>query len=133
MSKAKGSRREREVRDFLLQRGFKVCKAGASLGEWDLIAVNGHVFLLVQVKSNRFCYPAEREALEAFEAPFNARKLQAQAADRKGVAFRVFQEGSWLNVAAFTREGPRISDSKPLSLAWFKPRAGSKLREELAL
>jgi hypothetical protein len=118
-AKAKGSRREREVRDFLLQRGFKVCKAGASLGEWDLIAVNGHVFLLVQVKSNRFCYPEERATLEAFEAPiFNTHKLQAQVADRKGIAFRVYKEGSWQNVTGLRAEG--ISTGPAV---WFKPPA----------
>jgi len=126
-AKSKGSWRERQVRDFLLQKGFKVCKAGGSLGEWDLIAVNGHVFLLVQVKSNRFCYPAEREALEVFEAPiYNTHKLQAQVKDRKGITLRVFQHGSWLNVFTLDGQGIAVGEGQTV---WFKAPA----RKELAL
>lgn len=126
-AKSKGSWRERQVRDFLLQKGYKVCKAGGSLGKWDLIAVNNHVFLLVQVKSNRFCYPEERAGLECFEAPiYNTHKLQAQVRDRKGITLRVFQGGSWLNVMSLTGQGIAVGEGQTV---WFK----APVREKLAL
>jgi hypothetical protein len=70
-SKAKGSRRERQSRDFYLRRGWLVCKAGGSLGAFDLVCVYtkgahdvdpGGMVHLVQVKSNR--PPSAKETAE---------------------------------------------------------------------
>lgn len=67
--KAKGSRNERRMRDWLEARGYSVTKAGGSLGCWDLIG-HGKVdrvwperLILVQVKSTRGCSPAERQQM----------------------------------------------------------------------
>ena len=38
-AKAKGSRRERQVRDIYISRGFDVVKAAGSLGMFDLVAI----------------------------------------------------------------------------------------------
>ena len=51
--KAKGSRRERQTRDYFLKRGYDVIKAGASLGKYDLVAMNEDRLLLIQCKSNK--------------------------------------------------------------------------------
>ena len=58
-AKAKGSRREREVRDLLKVAGYDVVKGGGSLGVFDLVCVlkksepNLEEVILIQVKSNR--------------------------------------------------------------------------------
>lgn len=50
--KAKGSRREREALRILEKQGYNVTKSGASLGLFDLIAINKEHIRLIQVKSN---------------------------------------------------------------------------------
>lgn len=61
-AKAKGSRRERAVRDIYLKRGYDVVKAAGSLGMFDLVTVfkynnfaltSDQATALIQVKSNR--------------------------------------------------------------------------------
>lgn len=62
-AKAKGSRREREVRDIFLAKGYDVIKGGGSLGAFDLVCVSktnqfqAGAFvpnvIFIQVKSNR--------------------------------------------------------------------------------
>ena len=74
-TKAKGNRAERKCRDWLATYGYKSTKAGASLGTWDLIAVNNKAVLLCQVKSNRWPRTAEMKAMEEFDAPWGAIKL----------------------------------------------------------
>ena len=56
--------------------GFSVCRAGASLGVWDLIAVNRHQVRLIQVKcgARPYCSPVEREAMQMFQAPATVSK-----------------------------------------------------------
>lgn len=76
MSKAKGSRRERQARDLLKEQGYAVVRAGGSLGMFDLVATptgpdclrdTTGQFLVryVQVKSNAWPPPAERRRMEA--------------------------------------------------------------------
>ena len=70
-SKAKGSLRERQVRDLLIADGWSVTKAGGSLGVFDLVACRRDpapdcylpVVRLIQVKSNRWPRSAEMAAL----------------------------------------------------------------------
>lgn len=59
-AKAKGSRREREVRDIYISRNFDVVKAAGSLGMFDLVAIaktemglytHEDNIVLIQVKS----------------------------------------------------------------------------------
>jgi Holliday junction resolvase len=52
-AKAAGTRREHQVRDLLIEEGWIVLRAPASLGAADLIALKaGSPPLLVQVKAN---------------------------------------------------------------------------------
>ena len=51
-TKGKGSRREREVKKILETEGYNCTKAGASLGIFDIIAINTEHIRLIQVKSN---------------------------------------------------------------------------------
>lgn len=71
MSKAKGTRIEHKVKRRLEAAGYSVCRAGASLGAWDLIAIAASGVRLIQVKGGAkpYCCPAERETLELFPAP----------------------------------------------------------------
>lgn len=68
-TKAKGSRRERQARDTLIEQGYHVTKAGASLGMFDLIAISRGEWPLVravQVKSNRWPRKPELDAIDDF-------------------------------------------------------------------
>ena len=69
--KAKGSLRERQVRDIMIQAGYHVIKTGGSLGAFDLLCIQPipssdptKDVKAIQVKSNR-CSKKERQALEA--------------------------------------------------------------------
>ena len=73
-AKAKGSRRERQARDILRAAGYFVIKAGASLGEWDLVAFNSQGLRLIHVKSNRWPGSVEMEQMREFKAPDYATK-----------------------------------------------------------
>jgi hypothetical protein len=50
-SKRKGYRAERKVRLLFEKNGWKVVRAGASLGEADLICIKNKKCILLQVKS----------------------------------------------------------------------------------
>lgn len=67
-TKAKGARNERKIRDILLSYNWYVTKAGASLGLWDLVAINPTIgdVMLIQVKTNRPPPAREMTALKAF-------------------------------------------------------------------
>ncbi|HYF56606.1 MAG TPA: hypothetical protein VEA41_20300 [Salinarimonas sp.] len=54
--------------------GYSCTRAAASLGLFDIIALNARQIRLIQVKTNRNAPPAEREAMELFDAPPNATK-----------------------------------------------------------
>ena len=78
--KAKGSRRERHVRDVLLDTGWAVTRAAGSMGLWDLVAIRRNVapdeylpfVRLVQVKSNRWPKRPEMDALWADASAYPA-------------------------------------------------------------
>ena len=84
MSKAKGSRREREVRNFCYDTGaLAVLKAGASLGIFDLLALfRGHAWA-IQVKSNRWPRRREMHDLEHFRIGSYLQKWICRIDDRK--------------------------------------------------
>ncbi|MBZ5574868.1 MAG: hypothetical protein LAO09_23690 [Acidobacteriia bacterium] len=62
-AKAKGTRNEHRSKALLEASGYAVCRAAASLGVWDLVAVGSTDFIVVQVKSNRPPSRAERETI----------------------------------------------------------------------
>lgn len=62
-NREKGDRRERELIRGLRAQGFYAARARGSLGAFDFIAENRDLLLHVQVKSNEFPSPAEREEL----------------------------------------------------------------------
>lgn len=73
--KAKGAKRELKSKKLLESAGYEVTKSGGSLGAFDLIGISSTDFVLVQVKSNRWPSPAERETIKDFPCPPNCRKL----------------------------------------------------------
>jgi hypothetical protein len=70
ITKTKGYRVERKVRLEFEKRGWTVVRAGASLGEADLICLKGGKCLLLQVKSTKkkafYYYGFNRPKLEGF-------------------------------------------------------------------
>ena len=72
-ARSKGSRNERKAKREMEQDGYYVTKAGASLGEWDLVCFNMEHLRLIQVKSN-YCRLEEKRRLEEFQAPDFATK-----------------------------------------------------------
>ena len=74
MSKAKGARTERKAKKILESAGYFVIKAGASLGEWDLVAIGKKQCRLIQVKTNRRPGRVEMEQMREFKSPNYATK-----------------------------------------------------------
>ena len=70
-NKAKGTRAEHRCMKQLEELGYSTCRAAASLGEWDVIAVGEDDVRLVQVKCNRRPGSEEMTRLRAFRAPEN--------------------------------------------------------------
>jgi Holliday junction resolvase len=70
MSKKKGYRVERKIRLLFESNGWRVIRAGASLGEADLVALKNSKCILLQVKSTRkktfYYYGYSKEKLEGF-------------------------------------------------------------------
>lgn len=71
----KGRRSEWKSRDLFEAAGYYVCRAGGSLGMWDLIAIGPDKVVVCQVKSNRPPRPAERALLAAFPCPPNCERV----------------------------------------------------------
>lgn len=69
-TKARGYRVERKIRKALESNGWKVIRAGASLGEADLICIKEGKCMLLQVKSTKkktlYYYEYMKETLEGF-------------------------------------------------------------------
>jgi Holliday junction resolvase len=80
--KAKGSRAEHRSMRLLEAAGYRVTRAAASLGEWDLVGIGSTDVVLVQVKCNEWPRSVEMETLRGFTAPPNARKLVHRWRDR---------------------------------------------------
>ena len=82
-AKGKGTRNEHRSRLVLEAAGYRVTRAAASLGEWDLIGIGSTDVVLVQVKSRDWPGTVEMETLANFPAPPNARKLVHRWRDRQ--------------------------------------------------
>jgi Holliday junction resolvase len=69
-TKRKGYRVERKIRQIFEQNGWKVIRAGASLGEADLICVRNKKCIFLQVKSTRkkvfYYYDYKQDKIEGF-------------------------------------------------------------------
>jgi Holliday junction resolvase len=69
-SKRKGYRVERKIRLVLEREGWKVVRAGASLGEADLICIKNGKCILLQIKSTKekafYYYDYMKDAIEGF-------------------------------------------------------------------
>ena len=101
-NKDKGSRREREVRDYLLDGDCLVVKSGGSLGAFDLIGIegpDGRYLRLVQVKSNHWPGPAEREEMSRLMGRMPKVLMPvaeiARCDDRRGWKVLRLTEGGW--------------------------------------
>ena len=68
-AKAKGTRREHRCMRILESMNYRCIRSSASLTEFDVIAFNGVELKLIQVKSNRWPSPAEREAMGMVAVP----------------------------------------------------------------
>jgi len=65
----KGARLERLARLELERQGYSVIRAAGSKGACDLIALNKHEILLIQVKAEGAIRPSDRRKLAAMLAP----------------------------------------------------------------
>jgi len=74
-AKAKGTRNEHRSARLLEAAGYRVTRAAASLGAWDLIGIGPTDVVLVQCKTRDWPGTVELETLRLFPAPSNARKL----------------------------------------------------------
>ncbi|HKZ45156.1 MAG TPA: hypothetical protein VJ343_00450 [archaeon] len=70
LAKSKGYRAERKIRIILENNGWKVVRAGASLGEADLICIKDGKCILLQIKSTKkktfYYYDYMGRSLEGF-------------------------------------------------------------------
>lgn len=69
-AKTKGYRAERKIRLLFEKYGWKVVRAGASLGEADLICIKNKKCILLQIKSTRketfYYYGYRKNKFEGF-------------------------------------------------------------------
>jgi len=70
LSKRKGYRTERKIKKIFESNGWKVVRAGASLGEADLVCMKRAKCILIQVKSSKkktfYYYEYKNKKLEGF-------------------------------------------------------------------
>ncbi|HLC39822.1 MAG: hypothetical protein A2745_02555 [Candidatus Harrisonbacteria bacterium RIFCSPHIGHO2_01_FULL_44_13] len=70
LNKLKGYRVERKIRIEMENNGWKVVRAGASLGEADLICIKSKKCILLQIKSTRkrkfYYYDYLKKTLQGF-------------------------------------------------------------------
>ena len=80
--KAKGSRRELQVKDHYESKGYKITKAGASLGVWDLVGYDRDGWVCIQVKANKMPGRDEMATIKKEQVPPNTTKLVIVIKDR---------------------------------------------------
>ena len=74
-AKRKGTRRERDAKKILEGFGYYCIRSTASLGLFDLVAVNKNEIVLIQVKVNNPPSKQEMDRIKKFkDCPANARK-----------------------------------------------------------
>lgn len=78
----KGARNEYRTMRLLEGAGFTAVRAAGSHGPFDVLGWNASGFILVQVKTNGWPTPAEREKLASISVPPNAQKLVHRWNDR---------------------------------------------------
>jgi Holliday junction resolvase len=70
LTKRKGYRVERKIRQMFERNGWKIVRAGASLGEADLIGIKNMKCILLQIKSTKkktfYYYDYMENELEGF-------------------------------------------------------------------
>ena len=71
----KGRRNEIRSRKWFEERGYMVIRAAGSKGAWDLVCVSEDRIVLVQVKTNHWPSPAEREEMLKYPHPKNCHKV----------------------------------------------------------
>ena len=71
----KGTAREHASQRLQEAAGHAVIRAAGSHGLWDLVAISPTDIILCQVKSRDLPGLQEPDALEAFQAPANSRKI----------------------------------------------------------
>jgi len=74
-AKRKGLLNEWRSRDLLIAAGYKVTRAGGSLGAWDLIGISATEVVLVQVKTRAWPGSFEMTTMRRFPAPRCCRKI----------------------------------------------------------
>lgn len=84
-AKRKGTWNEHRSKAILEAAGYAVCRAAASLGVWDLIAVGSTDVVLCQVKTRDWPGAAEMETLRLFPCPPNCRRTVHRWRDRQRV------------------------------------------------
>ncbi len=105
-SKSKGNRWESRAKQALEELGYYVCKAGGSLGAFDLIAVNAEHTRLIQVKggAHPYCPPSEREEMKRITVHVNAVKeiwyMKTRSRDDDDTVFRFEDDGRTCTVRA---------------------------------
>jgi Holliday junction resolvase len=72
-AKRKGTRAEHRAMRILAAAGYSCLRSGASLGMFDVLALNGTGIRCVQVKSGgAYCSAVEREQIALVDLPPNA-------------------------------------------------------------
>ena len=105
-SKSKGNRWESRAKSALEELGYYVCKAGGSLGAFDLIAVNHAHTRLIQIKGGvkPYCPPSEREEIKRITVHDNAVKeiwyMKTGSRDDSEAVFRFEENGKTCTVRA---------------------------------
>lgn len=101
----KGKRRQRQARDFLQERGWKVELQKSSrnspndfFGEFDLIAIQkGKKPLFAQVKSNEFSQVSEILTFSENNLPLEYCNVWLMAFfDYQGFAIKKIKDGEWI-------------------------------------
>jgi hypothetical protein len=77
-AKAKGSEREHKTIRWLESFGHTCTRSAGSLGAFDIIAISDIGVCLVQVKSNCWPGPKEREEMMAIPSPDNGTRLMVR-------------------------------------------------------
>ena len=80
--RAKGTRNEQRSIALLERAGYYCVRSHLSQGVFDIVGIGATDIVLVQVKTTNWPYSAEMEALRAFQAPPNTKKLCHRYRDR---------------------------------------------------
>ena len=82
-ARQKGTRNEHRSMAVLEAAGYYCIRSSLSAGVFDVVAISSSDILLVQVKTRDWPYSEELDALKAFQAPMNTKKLVHRWRDRE--------------------------------------------------